>query len=85
MYGSYISGRMLNTFSYGSNFSQLPKRDNLHIKDKRPAPNFAIIRKLYCIVCIYCRARSRGVATSPPISFLFTSCHNIMQNSKCIL
>ena len=29
MYGSYISSRMLNTFSYGSNFSQLPKRDNL--------------------------------------------------------
>ena len=42
--------RMLNTFSYGSNFSQLPKRDNLHIKDKRPAPNLSVIRKFYCIL-----------------------------------
>ena len=48
MYGSYISSRMLNTFSYGLNFSQLPKRDNLHIKDKRPAPNLSVIRKFYC-------------------------------------
>ena len=30
---------MLNTFSYESGLCQLPKRDNLHIKDKRPAPN----------------------------------------------
>ena len=52
MYGSYISSRMLNTFSYGSNISQLPKRDNLHIKDKRPAPNLSVIRKLY--IYIYC-------------------------------
>ena len=50
MYGSYISSRMLNIFSYGSNFSQLPKRDNLHIKDKRPAPNLSVIRKFYCII-----------------------------------
>ena len=49
MYGSYIRSRMLNTFSYGLNFSQLPKRDNLHIKDKRPAPNLSVIRKFYCI------------------------------------
>ena len=42
MYRSYISSRMLNTFSYGLNFSQLPKRDNLHIKDKRPAPNSTV-------------------------------------------
>ena len=48
MYGSYISSRMLSTFSYGSNFSQLPKRDNLYIKDKRPAPNLSVIRKFYC-------------------------------------
>ena len=40
---------MLNTFSYESNLSQLPKRDNLHIKDKRPAPNLSVIRKFYCI------------------------------------
>ena len=40
---------MLNTFSYGSNFFQLPKRDNLHIKDKKPAPNLSVIRKFYCI------------------------------------
>ena len=46
---SYISGRMLNTFSYGSGLSQLPKRDNLHIKDKRPAPNLSVIQKFYCI------------------------------------
>ena len=38
MYESYISSRMLNTFSYGLNFSQLPKRDNLHIKDKGLLP-----------------------------------------------
>ena len=50
MYGSYISSRMLNIFSYGSNFSQLPKRDNLHIKDKRPAPNLSVIWKFYCII-----------------------------------
>ena len=49
MYGSYISSRMLNTFSYGS---QLPKRDNLHIKDKRPAPNLSVIRKFYCNPCL---------------------------------
>ena len=51
MYGSYISSRMLNTFiiSYGLNFSQLPKRDNLHIKDKRPAPNLSVIQMFYCI------------------------------------
>ena len=57
MYGSYISSRMLNTFSYGLKFSQLPKRDNLHIKDKRPAPNLSVIRKFYCkcniCVCSY--------------------------------
>ena len=47
MYGSYISSRMLNTFSRGSNFSQLPKRDNFHIRDKRPAPNLSVIRKFY--------------------------------------
>ena len=46
---TYVSGRMLNTFSYGSGLSQLPKRDNLHIKDKRPAPNLSVIRKFYCI------------------------------------
>ena len=40
---------MLNTFSYGSDLSQLPKRDNLHIKDKRPAPNFPVIRKFYIL------------------------------------
>ena len=49
MYGSYISSKMLNTFSYGLNFPQLPKRDNLHIKDKRPAPNLSVIRKFYCL------------------------------------
>ena len=49
MYGSYISSRMLNTFSYGLIFSQLPKRDNLHIKDKRPAPNLSVIRKFYIL------------------------------------
>ena len=42
MYGSYISSRMLNTFSYGS---------NLHIKDKRPAPNLSVIRKYMIILC----------------------------------
>ena len=41
---SYISGRILNTFSYGSTLSQLPKRDNLHIKVKRPASNLSIIQ-----------------------------------------
>ena len=49
MYGSYISGRMLNTFSYGSTLSQLLKRDNLHIKDKRLAHNLSVIRKFHCI------------------------------------
>ena len=49
---SYISGRMLNTFSYGSGLSQLLKRDNLHIKDKRPAPNLSIIQKFYFIYII---------------------------------
>ena len=49
---SYISGRMQNTFSYGSGLSQLPKRDNLHIKDKRPAPNLSVIRKFYHIIII---------------------------------
>ena len=34
--------------AYGSNPSQLPKRDNLYIKDKRLAPNLSIIQKLYC-------------------------------------
>ena len=37
---SYISGTILNTFSYGSTLSQLPKRDN--IKVKRPASNLSI-------------------------------------------
>ena len=45
----HVSGRMLNTFSYGSGLSQLTKRDNLHIKDKRPAPNLSIIQEFYCI------------------------------------
>ena len=45
---SYISGGMLNTFSYRSGLSQLPKRDNLHIKDKRSAPNLSLIQKFYC-------------------------------------
>ena len=45
---SYISGRMLNTFSHGSGLSQLPKRDDLHIRDKRPAPNLSAIRKFCC-------------------------------------
>ena len=49
---SYISGRMLNTFSYGSGLSQLPKRDNLHIKDKRPAPNLSVIRKFCRNSCL---------------------------------
>ena len=46
---SYTSGRMLNTFSYVRGLSQLPKRDNFHIKDKRSAPNLSVIQKLYCI------------------------------------
>ena len=46
---SYISG-MLNTFSNGSGLSQLPKRDNLHIMDKRPASDLSVIRKFYCIL-----------------------------------
>ena len=53
MYRLYISSRMLNTFSYGSNFSQLPKRDNLHIKDKTLAPNLSVIRKFYCITELF--------------------------------
>ena len=67
MYGSYISSRMLNTFSYGSNFSQLPKRDNLHIKDKRPAPNLSVIRKFYdpCLTSSFC-----GLTNSSLILFL---------------
>ena len=56
MYGSYISSRMLNTFSYGSNCSQLPKMDNLHIKDKTSAPNLSVIRKFYCITDKYMEA-----------------------------
>ena len=42
---SYISGRMLNTFSYGSGLSQLPKRDNLHIKDKRPVYSMLFVQR----------------------------------------
>ena len=67
MYGSYISGRMLNTFSYGLNFSQLPKRDNLHIKDKRPAPNLSVIRKFYICALLIKRRRSR-VSRTPRIA-----------------
>ena len=35
---------------YGSIWSQLPKRDNLHIEDKKPAPNLSVIQKFYCIL-----------------------------------
>ena len=65
MYGSYISGRMLNTFSYGSNFSQLPKRDNLHIKDKRPAPNFALFGSC-TVLCVYIAGPDPGELQPPP-------------------
>ena len=57
MYGSYISSRMLTTFSYGLNFSRLPKRDNLHIKDKRPAPNLSVIRNIPSLAIYILQAR----------------------------
>ena len=45
---SYVWNHAKISNAYGSNPSQLPKRDNLYIKDKRLAPNLSIIQKLYC-------------------------------------
>ena len=36
------------TVTYGSPRSELPKKDNLHIKDKLPVPNLSFIRKFHC-------------------------------------
>ena len=37
---------------YRSIQSQLPKRDNLHIKYKKPAPKLSVIRKFYCVYAL---------------------------------
>ena len=32
------------------NLVTISEKDNLHIKDKKPAPNLSVIRKFYCTI-----------------------------------
>ena len=52
------------TVTYGSQRSELPKKDNLHIKDKSPAPNLSSIQKFHCIV------HGHGLLNTPAYNFV---------------
>ena len=44
-----VSVVMLTTLILRTNQSQLPKMDNITIKDKMPSPKLSIIGKFHCI------------------------------------
>ena len=41
--------RNAQSLNYGPSLSPLLKKDNLHIKDKMPAPDLSVIRRFHCI------------------------------------
>ena len=42
--------RNAQSLNYGPSLSPLLKKDNLHIKDKMPAPDLSVIRRFHCII-----------------------------------
>ena len=76
--------RNAQSLNYRPSLSPLLKKDNLHIKDKMPAPDLSVIRRFHCNHSTVHRLRVHLHLHSHIVpEHTFSDCHGAIIGSQC--